>query len=108
MEIVVDAYGEDERAMGWNCYLEDTLDFPFLGRCVAERAVSPLRVGDEVQVIGMAPSEECMREVFVTIQWDWKSGLAVPLAQLQVVHGGDETKQAVEDWRYWVAMGYRF
>jgi len=30
MEIVVDAYNEQERAMGWYCYLEDTLSFPFL------------------------------------------------------------------------------
>ncbi len=25
MEIIVDAYNEDERAMGWYYYLEDTL-----------------------------------------------------------------------------------
>jgi hypothetical protein len=29
MEIVVDAYGEEERAMGWYCYLQDKLTFPF-------------------------------------------------------------------------------
>ena len=43
MEIVVDAYGEAERAMGWYCYLEDKLSFPFLTRCILERATSPLR-----------------------------------------------------------------
>ena len=30
MEIVVDAYNEQERAMGWYCYLEEKLSFPFL------------------------------------------------------------------------------
>jgi len=29
MEIVVDAYNEVERAMGWYCYLQDGLKFPF-------------------------------------------------------------------------------
>ena len=45
MEIVVDAHGEEERSMGWYCYLENTLSFPFLTRCINERAISPLRVG---------------------------------------------------------------
>ena len=65
MEIVVDAQDQEERAMGWFCYLEDTLHFPFLTRCTEERAISPLRVGDEVEVVGMAPENECEREMFV-------------------------------------------
>ena len=106
MEIVADAHDEEERAMGWYSYLESTLEFPFLCRCVEERAISPLRKDDEVQVIGMAPEEECTREMFVTMPWDRRQGLAVPLAQLEVIHADDETKQAVEDWHYWVRMGY--
>ena len=78
MEIVVDAYNEQERAMGWYCYLEDTLNFPFLTRCISERAISPLRVGDEVEVVGMAPVDECEREMFVETPWAHKHTLAVP------------------------------
>jgi Calcium binding len=106
MEIVVDAYNEEERAMGWYCYLENTLNFPFLTRCISERAISPLRVGDEVEVIGMAPEDECEREMFVETLWEHKRTLAVPLWQLKVVHGDVETQQAVDDWHYWVEMGY--
>ncbi len=108
MEIIVDAQDQDERAMGWFCYLEDTLHFPFLTRCIKERAISPLRVGDEVEVVGMAPEDECQREMFVETPWEHKRTLAVPLSQLKVVHGDDETRQAVEDWHYWVEMGYEF
>ena len=108
MEIVVDAYDEEERAMGWYSYLEDVLQFPFLARCIAKRAVSPLRVRDEVEVIGMPPEEECLHEMFVMMRWDREEGLAVPLSQLEVVHGDKQTKQAVQDWHYWVSMGYRF
>lgn len=84
MEIVVDAYGEDERAMGWYCYLEEKLSVPFRARCVEEREVSPLSVGDEVEVVGMPPERECQREMFVSIRWGERR-LAVPLAQLEVV-----------------------
>ena len=108
MEIVVDAHGEEERAMGWYCYLEDTLNFPFLTRCCNERAISPLRDGDEVEVVGMAPEDECEKEMFVETPWEHKRTLAVPLSQLKVVHGSEETEQAVEDWHYWVEMGYEF
>ena len=82
MEIVVDAYDETERAMGWYYYLEEKLTFPFTARCIAKRSISPLKVGDEVEVIGMPGDEECDREIFVTIRWERK-GLAVPLSQLE-------------------------
>ncbi len=109
MEIVVDAYGEDERAMGWYYYLEDKLQFPFTATCIAKLAISPLRVGDEVEVIGMPGEEECSHEMFVSIRWDRKEGLAVPLSQLKPIGDTDEeTREAIDDWHYWVRMGYEF
>jgi Calcium binding len=108
MDIVVDAYGPNERAMGWYCYLEDQLQFPFTATCIGKRAISPLGIKDEVEVIGMPGDDECQHEMFVTIRWD-KSDLAVPLVQLKPTRGTDEqTKEAVEDWHYWVQMGYEF
>ena len=108
MEIVVDAYGPDEQALGWYYYLENTLQFPFTATCRAERAISPLRVGDEVEITGMPPEEECEHEMFVTMRWE-RRGLAVPLSQLECGAQVDEaTRQAVEDWHYWVDRGYQF
>ena len=108
MEIVVDAYGPEERAMGWYCYLENTLSFPFTANCIAKRSISPLKKGDEVEVINMAPSEECEHEMFVMIRWE-RDGLAVPLAQLKPGSDAEDvTRQAVEDWHYWVKQGYSF
>lgn len=106
MEVVVDAYNEHERAMGWYYYLQDQLRFPFTATCVTKRAISPLRIKDEVEVIGMPGEDECQHEVFVTIRWD-KNSLAVPLIQLKPVSATDkQTKEAVADWHYWVQMGY--
>ena len=108
-EIVVDAYDAAERAMGWYYYLEEKLQFPFTARCIKARPISPLKVGDEVEVTGMAPEDECEHEVFVMIRWDRKEGLGVPLAQLKPSGDADEaTRQAVEDWLYWTKMGYEF
>ena len=106
-EIVVDANGGLERAMGWFYYLEERLQFPFTARCTANRAISPLRIGDEVDVIGMAPEAECEREMFVMIRWE-RDGLGVPLSQLTTVAADEETRQSVSDWQYWAARGYEF
>ena len=97
----------EEQAMGWYYYLESNLHFPFMARYRKERAVSPLRRGDEVDVIAMAPEEECEREMFVMMRWE-RHGLAVPLTQLEVVHADDTTQEAVEDWPYWVDRGHTF
>jgi hypothetical protein len=40
MEVVVDAYNEQERAMGWYYYLQDKLAFPFQGKCIVEKRSS--------------------------------------------------------------------
>ncbi len=108
MEIVVDAYEAEERAMGWYYYLDDTLAFPFLARCTAKRAISPLHVDDEVEILDLASAEECEREIFVMMRWE-QDGLGVPLSQLTVIHADDEeTREAVADWLYWVGRGYQF
>ena len=69
MEAIVDAYNAEERAMSWYCYLEERLEFPFKARCKSKREISPLRVAEEVDVVGMAPEEECASEMFVRLRW---------------------------------------
>jgi hypothetical protein len=105
MEIIVDANGPEEQALGWYYYLEEHLHFPFRARCVAERPTSPLAVGDVVDIRGMPVEEVCAREMFVNIAWQ-KRLLAVPLSQLAGVAVDEGTRQAVEDWRTWVHRGY--
>jgi hypothetical protein len=105
LEIIVDAYSADEQAMGWYIYLEERLQFPFLAKCTATRAISPLHVGDEVEITGMAPEDECGHEMFVLTRWD-RGDLAVPLSQLEGLIVDEETRQAIEDWHYWVARGH--
>lgn len=108
MEIIVDANGPDEQAMGWYYYLEEKLHFPFTAICCEKRATSPLHVKDEVDIIGMAPEDDCEREMFVTMRWE-RGVLAVPLSQITPISATSaETIEAVEDWHYWVKMGCKF
>jgi hypothetical protein len=104
-EIVVDAHDAEEQAMGWYSYLEEQLRFPFRAKCVAPRAISPLRKGQEVEVVGLAPPDEGDSEMFITVPWE-KRTLAVPLAQLVPIGADQATQQAVGDWHYWVEQGY--
>ncbi len=105
MDIIVDAYTPEEQAMGWYYYLEDHLRFPFRAKCAKRRPISPLKVGNGVEVVSMAPEEECEHEMFVNASWN-EATLAVPLSQLVSVKASKKIRQAMDDWHYWVAMGY--
>ena len=97
MEIVVGAYVAWEQAMGWYYYLQDRLHFPFPATCIKKRAVSPLKVGEQVEVVGMPPEEECGLEIFVTIKWRGRT-FAVPLSQLEYTGKNEKMAQAIGDW----------
>lgn len=107
MEIIVDAYGPEEQAMGWYYYLEDNLTFPFKVRCITGLRTSPLRVGQEYEVVKMASGDDCMHDMLVEIMWAERT-LAIPLIQLEPIAGDEKTREAIEDWHYWVARGYEF
>ncbi len=106
-EIMVDAYGPEEQALGWYYYLEDRLPFPFRAKCIKERATSPLREGEQVTVVRMAPEDDCVSDMLVIIEWCERT-MGVPLAQLEAIKVGRKAAQAIADWHYWVAQGYQF
>jgi hypothetical protein len=104
-EIIVDAYGPEEQAMGWYYYLEGKLRFPFRARCISKRAISPFNTDDEVEIVGMAPEHECQHETFVKTRYERRT-LAIPLSQITPVTGtAKETREAIEDWHYWIDRG---
>ncbi len=105
MEAVVDAHDSGERAMGWYYYLDGKMKVPFKARCRFARPISVLRIKEEVEVLGMAPEEECESEMFVWVRRA-REQIAVPLAQLQPLSKDQETQEAVGDWLYWADHGY--
>ncbi|AEI82168.1 hypothetical protein CNE_BB1p07510 (plasmid) [Cupriavidus necator N-1] len=107
MEIVVDAYTEEECAMAWYCHLEETLSFPFEARVRQTLAASPLRVSEQVCVTGLAHDQLCRFAIFVRAQHNQRD-LVVPLAQLVPLRANQSTRLAVSDWHYWCDQGYSF
>ena len=78
-EAIVDAYGPEERALGWYYYLKNQLRFPFEAKCSAATVVSPLSKGETVQVLRMAPEDVCSDDMLVLIRWHGRT-MAVPLS----------------------------
>ena len=106
-EAIVDAYGPEERAMGWYCYLKNLLQFPFEASCIAAKIVSPLSKGETVEVLRMAPENPARADMLVLIGWQVRK-LAVPLSQLAPIDVDQSAADAIGDWHYWVAQGYLF
>jgi hypothetical protein len=106
-DVIVDAYGQEEQAMGWYYYLEDKILFPFHAQCIASVPTSPLRKGDLVEIRKMAPEANCSSEMLVMTRWQNRN-IAVPLSQLKPMETDESTAQAIADWHYWIAQGYSF
>lgn len=67
-EIIVDCYDEIEQMLGWQCYLKDTLEFPFVAKCIKKRNTSPLDIGETVTVIDIDTSEDYEKNIFVNVK----------------------------------------
>jgi hypothetical protein len=106
-EIVVDAYGPQEQAIGWYCYLESNLSFPFRARCIKSNVVSPLQKGEIVEARCMAAEDACLCDMLVLVRWQGRN-LALPLSQLAALDADHTTDVAISDWHYWVAQGCSF
>jgi hypothetical protein len=106
-EITVDAYDAEERKMGWEAYLDDTLNFPFKAKCVKEIIISPLTKNEKITALKMADVNSYGNGIFVIIEWQNRQ-LGVPLEQILPIDSDEETLEAVKDWHYWVERGYQF
>lgn len=105
MEILVDCYEETEQSLGWYYYLDNRLSFPFQARWGRPTTTSVT----VVEVLGMAPEEDCMQDMCVAIRYRDASGedeFTVPLAELEAVNPDPDTAEAIADWQYWLAMGH--
>jgi hypothetical protein len=93
--------------MGWYYYLDDKIRFPLRAKCIASKAVSPLRKGETVDVQRMAPEHACAADIFVIVRWQSRN-FVVPLSQLIAIDSDDANVEAISDWHYWLSQGYTF
>ena len=106
-EIIIDAYNEYDKLIGWYCYLNDKIDFPFEAICVKVVEKPPLKKGEKVNVLKTSEDENNLSGIYVIVNWNGRS-FEVPLDQLKPLNVEEQIKEAIEDWHYWVDRGYLF
>lgn len=110
-EIIVDAEDKEDRAMGWYYYLDDTLDFPFMGKWKKKSRKTSTIEEKPVEVLGMAPEDDCLKDMYVEVAYiggkedDIHSA---KLSDIEPIDVDDDTQEAIADWMYWLARGYKF
>jgi hypothetical protein len=73
--------------------------FPFLAKCIAADVASPLRKGETVEAVRMAPEDNCEHDMFVLVRWQGRK-MAVPLSQLAAINPDEPAEEAIGDWHY--------
>jgi hypothetical protein len=106
-EVIVDTHNAEEQVVGWYYYLEGKLRFPLRAKCVSSKIVSPLRKGEVGEVSRMARENARSADMLAIIRWQVRN-VAVPWSQLVPLDAEESTIEAIGDWHYWVARGYRF
>jgi len=80
MDIIVDAYGMEERAIGWYYYLDDKITFPFEAECFVIDNRSPLIPGEKVTVSQMANEGKWSQSQDMCVEISWRDRtFSVPL-----------------------------
>ena len=105
-EAVVDAYEEEEIAMGWYYYLQDRLVFPFQARWGSRKSSDRT-----VTVLEMSTEDDCLNDMYVEVLYKEANLEDVFSARLSEIHPVDAdlaTIEAIADWHYWVKRGYQF
>ncbi|AKG23842.1 calcium-binding protein [Calothrix sp. 336/3] len=111
-EVLVDTDNDkEERAMGWYYYLDDCLNVPFNAIWIKKSRKSPTPQEIEVEVLGMAPEDDCLRDMFVEVAYlNGKEDdvYSAKLSELKVLDADEDTQEAIADWMYWINRGYKF
>ena len=105
-EATVDAYEDEEIAMGWYYYLQERLNFPFKAQWGSHKSSDRI-----VTVLEMSSEDDCLNEMYVEVLYQEGRLEDVFSARLSEIYPKDIdrlTKEAIADWHYWVNRGYQF
>lgn len=110
-EIVADAEDKEDRAMAWYYYLEEALNFPFNAKWTKKSRKSTTPQEKQVEVLGMAPDDECLKDMIVevaVINGKEDDVYSARLSEIEAIDADEDTLEALADWQYWLARGYKF
>ena len=82
-EAIVDAYGPEQRSLGWYYYLENRLRSLSESRCIATRVISPLSKGKTVQVVAVEDACSIRYARADPMAWPDHGGAPVPTGRSQ-------------------------
>lgn len=111
-EIIVEAGNDkEERAMGWYYYLDDTLNFPFNAKLKKKARKTGVIEEKQVEVLAMAPDDDCLKDMYVEVVYpggDDEDIFSAKLSEIEAIDADEDTQEALADWQYWLARGYKF
>ncbi len=110
-EIIADADDKEDRAMGWYYYLDDSLNCPFLAKWKKKNRKTSTIEEKEVEVLSMSADDECLKDMFVDVVYPGGNDedvLSAKLSEIEAINADSETQEALADWQYWLARGYKF
>ncbi|MDB9372448.1 calcium-binding protein [Nodularia sphaerocarpa] len=110
-EIIVDAEDQEDRAMGWYNYLDDSLNVPFMAKLTKKTGKTSASEEKKVEVMGMAPDDECFKDMYVEVVHPHGKDedlFTVKLSDIVAIDTDAVTQEAIADWHYWLARGYNF
>ncbi|MBD2206791.1 calcium-binding protein [Calothrix sp. FACHB-1219] len=110
-EIIADAEDKEDRAMAWYYYLEEALNFPFNAKWTKKSRKSTTPQEKQVEVLGMAPDDECLKDMIVevaVINGKEDDVYSAKLSEIEAIDADEDTLEALADWQYWLARGYKF
>ncbi len=98
-EVIVDCDYAEQYPLCWYYYLQNKCTFPFKAFFEKKQVV---------EITGMAEEEDCEKEMFMYAKFE-DDELPISLFDLKPVADTDNgTKEAIEDWYYWINRGYQF
>jgi len=102
-EIIVDCYDEIEINMGWFCFFEETLTFPFKATALLKK-LDGSPENKEVKITGLASDEEGFTGQDFNLEMEIGEYLyPIAYSKLSNIKGSDENLEAFQIWNFWIA-----
>jgi len=105
-KILVDCYDEYEAGQGWTLYLLDNITCPFVAEYTGQSQLS-IKPNTLLTVLELINSEYDSEEDFECFMAMVEATVEdviyeIPLADLKIVEANDKTRQAVDDWIFYI------
>lgn len=104
-EILEGCYNSEMQMRAWHDYLQVALSFPFFATWKSVKE----DIEDDVKVIDMTNFIYCSQEKDMLVEIVYNNDIqTASLFEMINCDADEKTKEALDDWHYWVNSGNRF